>query len=566
MNWNQALSDHFKQTLQKLISQEKCELSTLPDVQFSKPAQKIHGDVATNIALVLAKPLKMKPREVADRIVPALAAKADLFAKVEIAGPGFINMWIQPHVLLSVLEDISRENEKYGHSTLGQGKKVQVEFVSANPTGPLHIGHGRGAIYGDVLGNVLAAAGYDVSKEYYVNDVGVQMTTLGRSVYLRLQELQGQKIEFPETCYQGAYIRDIAREVLALDPKIASSSEADAIAFCGKYAGDKILKEIQDDLAATGVIHDVTFFEHELHEHDAVKKVFQKLEKSGHTYEQDGALWFRSTVFGDDKDRVLRKNDGSLTYFAADIAYHEHKYARGFDRIIDIWGADHGGYVARIKAVVQALGYEADSFDAVLIQLVNLIRDGELISMSTRSAQYETLADVRNEVGKDACRYFFLMRSHHAQLDFDLNLAKSESTENPVYYIQYAYARIQSVFRKALEKGLKPPKTCDLTLLNLPEEIDLAVFLSEYRQVVHDAAAGLEPHRIAFYALELALAFQGYYSQAKHDDRYRFLTDDAKATEAKLYLLKNIAIVLHNALTLMGLSAPEEMIKGKEDT
>ena len=540
------------------------------DVSFeiSVPREEMHGDFSTNAALVLAGRAKKRPREVADAIAARLSEGVPEIDRVEVAGPGFINFFMKPLLYLEGLMDIASAGPSFGELDLGRGKKLQVEFVSANPTGPLHIGHGRGAVYGDVLGNLFRAAGFEVTKEYYVNDAGNQIRTLGRSVWLRMKEGQGEKIEFPAECYQGGYIAEIAREAMASHKaKLAGMSEEEAIAFLGELAGERILGEIRKDLAETGVVHDTYFFESRLHTDAAVESAIGRLVERGHVFEEGGAQWFRSTAFGDDKDRVMRKADGSLTYFAADIAYHKNKYERGFSRVIDIWGADHGGYVARMKAAVGALGYDPASFDAVLIQLVNLMRGGEVVSMSTRSATYETLEDVRREVGRDACRYFFLMRSHNAQLDFDLDLAKKQSSDNPVYYIQYAHARIASVFRKAAEAGLYPPgpEDVDLSLLDLPEEPKLARLLCELPAVIHECTKELEPHKLAFYLLEVARVFQAYYSRGRRDERYRVISDDVPRCRAKLFLLKNVQIVLQNALGILGISAPDSMEREVED-
>ncbi|HPQ80676.1 MAG TPA: arginine--tRNA ligase [bacterium] len=541
------------------------------DVQFeiSVPREEKHGDFSTNAALVLARRVGKKPREVAQTIADRLASGVSEIDRVEVAGPGFINFFMKPRIYLEGLREISDLGAAFGETNAGRGKRLQVEFVSANPTGPLHIGHGRGAVYGDVLGNVLKAAGYDVSKEYYVNDAGNQIRTLGRSVLLRMRQQAGEDVKFPDECYQGGYVSGIASDAAGSHgPELSAMSEEEAIAFLGELAGERILSEIRRDLAETGVVHDAYFFESRLHTDSAVESAIGKLVERGHVFEEGGAQWFRSTSFGDDKDRVMRKADGSLTYFASDIAYHKNKYERGFSRVIDIWGADHGGYVGRMKAAIAALGYDPGSFDAVLIQLVNLVRGGEAVSMSTRSATYETLEDVRNEVGRDACRYFFLMRSHNAQLDFDLDLAKKHSADNPVYYIQYAHARIASIFRKAAEAGMVPPgpKEVDLGLLDLPEEPKLARLLCELPSVVSNCAEELEPHKLAFYLLEVARMFQAYYSRGRKDDRYRVISDDRRRCEAKLFLLKNVQIVLQNALRILGISAPERMEREIEES
>lgn len=558
------IKELFHQSIKACIKEGQFELETVPEVILEKPKREEHGDLATNVALIIASQTKKKPLVVAEAIVGHFPPGTNIIQKMEIAKPGFINMVVEPGLYLKQLKEISAAGEKYGGSNVGNGKKVQVEYVSANPTGPLHIGHGRGAVYGDVLGNVLKTAGFNVTKEYYVNDTGGQIHTLGRSIYLRFLELEGKKIEFPQECYQGDYIVKLADE-LRHHAKLHSMSEEKAIEYCADYGSEKILEEVKKDLAEIGVVHDQYFHEEHLHTDAAIERAIQELRKHGFIEEKEGALWFKTAGLGDDKDRVLRKSDGALTYFACDIAYHKNKYDRGFERVIDVWGADHAGYVGRMQAAVKAFGHPKESFDAVLIQLVNLVRGGEVVSMSTRKATYETLEDVRNEVGSDVCRYFFLMRSHNAKLDFDLALAKKETPENPVFYIQYAHARIASVFRKVREAGIKPDfKKVDLRLLDLPEEVLLARQLSEYPKVIIECVDTLEPHRLAFYLLLLAKRFQAYYSKGRGDDRYRIISEDLDRTTAKLYLLKNCQIVLQNALKVLGINAPEEMKREEE--
>ncbi len=538
------------------------------DFEISVPRQEAHGDFATNVALTLAAKSKMSPRDVAKFIVERMPKTAGDLIKAEIAGPGFINFTVEPRWYLEGLKEIFSEAQDFGRTDLGKGKKLQVEFVSANPTGPLHIGHGRGAVYGDTLANVLSWVGFDVTKEYYVNDTGNQINTLGKSVYMRIRELEGKHIVMPDDCYKGHYIIDIARQIQgAHKDKLNKMAEPEIIDFCGKTAGSMLLESIKRDLAETGVVHDTYFFESKLHDEELIRKAMDWLRDKGHIYEKEGATWFNSSAFGDDKDRVLRKSDGSLTYFAADIAYHKDKYDRGFDRVIDVWGADHGGYVGRMNAGISALGHKKDNFEAVLIQLVNLVKGDQTISMSTRQATFETLEDVRKEVGRDACRYFFLLRSHNAQLDFDLDLAKKESADNPVYYIQYAHARIASIFKKASERGLFPatPNDVDLTLLDLPEEAKIARMLAALPGVIVECAKALEPHKLAFYLLELARMFQSYYSKGRADERYRVLGAKPARAAAKLYLLKNVQIVIQNALRILGISAPERMAREEEE-
>ncbi len=556
----------FEKSIQTCLDANLFEIDAIPEVNIEKTKRPEHGDLACNVAMILASKLKKNPLEIAEAISHNIPKDNELIESVGVARPGFINIVIKPGVYLKELNEITTQNSKFGQQNLGQGQKVQVEFVSANPTGPLHIGHGRGAVYGDVLGNILKQVGYDVSKEYYVNNAGNQIQTLGRSIYLRILELKDQKIEFPEECYQGNYIIEIAKELNQnAAQKIDGMSETQAIEFCGEYGADKILDEIREDLKATGVLHDEYFFENHLHTDAAVERALQELKKHNCLEEKEGALWFTSTDFGDDKDRVLKKSDGALTYFATDIAYHKNKYDRGFERIIDVLGADHGGYVKRMQASVQALGHAKESLNIVLIQLVNLIKAGELVSMSTRKATYETLQDVREQVGKDVCRYFFLMRSHNAQLDFDLELAKKETAENPVFYIQYAHARICSVFEKAGEKGIQADfDQVDPSQLKLPEEVKLARMLGEYPQILAKCASSLEPHHLAFYLLELAKCFQGYYSKGKDDQRYVILAQEKNITNSKLFLLKSCQIVLQNGLKVLGISAPEHMKRENE--
>lgn len=549
--------------LKEIIKLKGMAPAEIPEVLIERPKVEAHGDYSTNIAMISAVKLGVKPRELAESIKGVLENRQrTIIEKIDIAGPGFINFFLKKWRYLEILNDVFKAGEFYGHVDLGKGKKVQVEFVSANPTGPLHIGHGRGAIYGDALSGVLKAAGYRVTKEYYLNDTGNQIATLGRSVWLRIREIGGEGISFPDECYQGHYIVDIAKEIMSSDEyaKVGKMKEQDAAQWCGRYAADIILREIKEDLASCGVSFDAYFSETSLHERGEVQKVLKLLRKKGYAYDKDGAVWFKSTEFGDEKDRVLKKSSGDFTYFASDVAYHLDKFERGFDRVIDVWGADHGGHVIRMKGAVKALGYDPRSLDLILIQLVNLIRKGEMVSMSTRSATYETLKSLTHDVGRDVCRYFFLMRSHNAQLDFDLELALKQSPENPVYYIQYAHARIASVFAKATEAGITfNPDRVDFSLLDLEEEGRMAMFLGEFPAVIADSALSLEPHKLSFYLLELARLFQSYYTKAKQDARYRVIDGGDRRIQSKLYLLKNIQIVLKNGLNILGIGAPDRM-------
>ncbi len=528
------------------------------------PRQAEHGDWATNCALTLAKPAKLPPRKIAELLVAHLPTDP-IIQSTSIAGPGFINFTLNPAWFVAQLATIHTAGVAFGTSREFAGKKCQVEFVSANPTGPLHVGHGRNAVLGDVLANLMRAVGYDVSKEYYVNDVGVQIQNLGRSVLLRLRELGGEKITLPENGYQGDYIVDIAKLAThhAEWAQVTAQDEAAQIEWCGRLAGDVILQGIRSDLADCGIVHDHYFFESTLHANDAIEKTFARLTAAGHLFEQDGALWFRASAFGDEKDRVVRKADGNLTYFAADIAYHAQKFALGFDRVIDILGADHAGYVARMKGSVAALGGNPDALDYILTQLVALIRDGAMVSMSTRSGEFETLADLVRAVGRDVVRYFYLMRSHHTHLDFDLALATSQTMDNPVYYIQYAHARIASIFAKAAAAGTPYDANFSPTAaqISLPEELALIRELLEYPRLLLTSARELTPHRLTFYTLELARKFQSYYTHGNTDPRYRVLGQPPAVLQAKLSLLRAVQIVLHNALTLLGIHAPDRMDK-----
>lgn len=536
--------------------------STPPEIVLEIPKQESFGDFATNVALQIASIEKKPPRQVAQIVIGHLSIPKELVEKVEVAGPGFINFYLNPKAFFGALGEILLRGDQYGSVNLGQGQKVLVEFVSANPTGPLHIGHGRGAVVGDCLARILACAGFRVNKEYYVNDAGVQMRTLGRSVYLRARELKGGKSPYPADCYQGDYILALARECLttAKMKSYLNLREEEAHEKLGGWAGEKILEEIKKDLADLGVELESYFFETELYKKKAIERSLDFLKKKDWIYEQEGATWFRSTKAADDKDRVLKKSDGTYTYFATDIAYHGNKFSRGYDSLVDIWGADHLGYAPRMKAAIQALGKGADSLQVVFIQMVNLIRGGQVVAMSTRQAQYETLRSVLDEVGKDVARYFFLMRAHSTPLDFDLELAKKETPENPVYYIQYAHARISSIFRKAKEQGaIVSQENVDFSLLDLLQEAGLAKKILLYPKQVVQAARELAPHLIAFYLLDLAKDFQAYYSLAKNDARYRVITSDSKRTQAKLYLVRALQIVLKNGLNLLGISAPEHM-------
>jgi arginyl-tRNA synthetase len=538
------------------VSEGLFEINNLPFIELEVTRDEAHGDYATNVAMIIASQAKKNPRAIAQAIVSKLKDDGHLLNKAEIAGPGFINFFIREEHWRSLLREIDRKQDRYGTLDFGAGKKVQVEFVSANPTGPLHIGHARGAVTGDVIANILKASGHDAVKEYYINDVGNQMRTLGRSVYLRYRALLGDTIEFPQDHYQGDYIAGLAKEILAKEgDRYLGKSEDEVLPFFTSYAAGSIMEGIKEDLGAFGVTFDCYFSEGELYKNDGVMKLLEALREQGYVYLEGNTLWFRSTAFGDEKDRVVIRDTGTPTYFAADIAYHKNKFDRGFDFVIDVWGADHHGYISRLKASIEALGGNKDALKIILVQLVSLLRDGKPVAMSTRAGEYVTLRQVIDEVGRDAARYNFLMRRSDSQLDFDLELAKRQSNENPVYYVQYAHARIASIMRMAAERAMEIPGCDDaaLHLLTLSEEIQLIKSIIRFPEIVEGAAKALEPHRITFYLNELAGIFHSYYN------KNRVITDDAALSRARLFLMKLIGQVLRNALGLLGVNAPEKM-------
>ncbi len=531
----------------------------LPDMEIEVPRHENHGDFSSNVAMVSASVQKMAPRKIAEALVAHLDDPHGIIEKCEIAGPGFINFFLAPSSWHPFIAVVHEKNYGFGALEMGKGKKVQVEFVSANPTGPLHVGHGRGAAVGDAVGNILAFAGYDVQKEYYINDSGRQIRTLGLSVWLRLCETLGRKITFPDDCYQGEYIREIASEILEHQGSdIAEKEEAKGVQVCARYAADKILKGIQEDLAAFGVTYDQWFSEQSLYDSGRVQAMIEMFREKEVIYEKDGALWFSTETFGDEKDRVVVRQNGITTYFASDIAYHMEKFERGFDRVIDVWGADHHGYINRINASIDASGRSSDQFDVILVQLVNLLRGGTPVAMSTRAGEFVTLKDIVDEVGRDAARFLFLSRSYDSGLDFDLELAKQQTSENPVYYVQYVHARIAGIMLKAVEQGILKTNEVDwphidVSCLTQAEEIKLIKTLAAFPEAVEKSAASLHPHVIFTYLMTLASTFHGYYN------RHKVITDDTTTTLARLCLVGAVKKVIRNALALLGVSAPERM-------
>jgi arginyl-tRNA synthetase len=559
-------------------------------IHIERTRDRSHGDFACNIAMMLAKLAKSKPRDLAAAVVEKLPV-SDHVDRVEIAGPGFINFFMSKAAFQAIVGEIHEAGEAYGFSTVGDDRLVQVEFVSANPTGPLHVGHGRGAAYGAAVADLLAAAGFRVHREYYVNDAGRQMNILAASVWLRYLEACGEQLAFPSNGYKGEYVHQIAaalKELYGADlqrpatevmrglpmdaqPDGSGDKEAhiDAIIEKAKHllghddyrkvfeqGLQVIVSDIKQDLEEFGVVYEEWFSEHSLTESKAVERAIERLQKNGYLYEKDGAQWFRSSDFGDEKDRVVVRDNGQITYFASDIAYHMDKMERGYDRVIDVWGADHHGYVPRVKAALQALGDDTDKLDVLLVQFAVLYRGGEKVQMSTRSGEFVTLRQLREEVGNDAARFFYVMRKCEQHLDFDLDLAKSRSNENPVYYIQYAHARICSVERQMPEKGMEyehDTAMANLHLLNESHEQELLVALSRYPELVEAAALNHEPHQVAHYLRELANAFHTYYNA------HLFLMEESGIRNARLALIFACRQVVGNGLALLGVSAPQEM-------
>ena len=545
-----------EQTVAQCQQEGLLHSAPVPEFAVEVPKNASHGDFATNVAMLLAPSVKKAPRDIARMLVDKIEKSASLVERIEIAGPGFINFHLKPLAWHRVMEELEVQGDRFGSSSAGNGARVQVEFVSANPTGPLHVGHGRGAALGDALANILAFAGYAVQREYYINNVGIQMQNLGRSVYLRYRELLKKDISFPDGLYRGDYIIDIAKEViLKYGERYLEAPESEATPFFSDFAAGLILRGIQDDLQRFGVGFDNWFSEKVLFERGDVQQSLRELQDRDLAYEHDGALWFRTTRFGDEKDRVIVKEDGNTTYFASDIAYHREKFSRGFSRVIDIWGADHHGYVPRMRGVLQALGMPADAFTVILVQMVNLLRDGAPVAMSTRSGEFVTLREVIDEVGKDAARFIFLTRRSDAQLDFDLEVAKKQSDENPVYYVQYGHARICSIISFAREKNIQLPSAQDsnLSLLAAAEELDIIKKLAQFPEIVLGSAQSLEPHRISMYLMDLVGQFHSYYS------KHRVISDDAEMSKARLCLINGIRRVLKNGLLLLGVAAPEKM-------
>lgn len=532
------------------------DAAQIPEIILEVPKEKTHGDFATNVAMQLTRIAKQNPRQIAEQIIANLQKDKANIAEAEIAGPGFINFKMNKVYLYPVIENVQKLGGRYGATNVGQGLKVQVEFVSANPTGSLHLGHARGAAVGDVLCNVLDLAGYDVSREYYINDAGNQVVNLAKSIEARYLQALGQEAEMPEDGYFGEDIKGFAADLAAEEgDRLLSLPEDERRAYFRTYGLKKELDKIKRDLGRFGVHFDNWFSETSIYEDNLIPPVLQELRDNGHIYEEEGATWLNTTPLGDDKNRVLIKNDGSFTYLTPDIAYHRNKFGRGFERLINIWGADHHGYIPRMKAAMTALGFESDRLVVLIAQMVSLFQNGEKVKMSKRTGKAVTMEDLMDEVGVDPIRYFFAMRSMDSHLDFDMDLAVSQSNENPVFYVQYAHARICSIFRQAEEQNIQvlPLEKVDLSQLTSEAEFDLLRKMGELPEEIAIAADQYAPHRLIRYVYELASQFHSYYRG------HYVITDDAALTQARLALLGALRITLANTLRVVGVSAPERM-------
>ncbi len=524
------------------------------DFVLERPRDAGHGDLATNLAMVLAKRERTNPRKTAQRVLDELKLPPNLIARTEIAGPGFINFWLAETQLAAAHQEILGAGTNYGRSTWGSGLKVNVEFVSANPTGPLHVGHGRGAALGDAIASLLEWTGHSVTREFYVNDAGVQIDKLAQSLWARIRQEAGHPAEIPEGGYHGEYLRENARQVLEREGRsFVELDEAQGVQRSRALAVQMQREEQDRDLAQFGVRFDVTSSEQATYAAGGVQRALDLLSSRGFTYEAEGALWLRTTSFGDDKDRVLRKSDGTLTYLAPDIAYHVDKHDRGFDRIIDVWGADHHGYIPRMRAALAALGYPTEFFDVELVQLVRVVRGEEEVKMSKRSGEFVTLRDLYEEVGVDAARYFFLARKGASPLDFDVELAKKQTDENPIFYVQMAHARLSGIFRTAQRPPESVTGELELEALPAPEDTELLKKLVQLPEIIDKAAREREPHRITVYLHELAGIVHGWYH------RTRTVGEQAETERARLLLARAARIVLANGLTVLGISAPDRM-------
>jgi len=556
MNIVEQVKERLKEEIKAAVLKAGlAEEAQIPDVLLEIPKEKAHGDYSTNMAMQLARVAKKAPRMIADEIVANFDKQKGSIDKIEIAGPGFINFYMNNSYLTDLIPTILKAGESYGETNIGDNEKVQVEFVSANPTGDLHLGHARGAAVGDSLCNVLAKAGYDVSREYYINDAGNQINNLALSVEARYLQALGQDADMPEDGYHGEDIVGIGKKLAEeFGDKFVNQSSDERLAFFREYGLKYEMAKLKADLEEFRVPFDVWYSETSLYHNGKIDNALAALKEKGHIYEEDGATWFRSTTFGDDKDRVLIKNDGSYTYLTPDIAYHKDKLDRGFTKLINVWGADHHGYIPRMKAAIEALGYSKETLEVEIIQLVHLYKNGEKMKMSKRTGKAVTMRDLIEEVGLDAVRYFFAMRSADTHMDFDLDLAVSKSNENPVYYAQYAHARICSMLRQGEEQGLEYEENLKLDEITSEKEFDLLKKLGEFPQAVAEAAQKRIPHRITNYIYDLASTLHSFYNAEKVLD-----PENTEKSRARLGLMKATQVTLQNALTIIGVSAPEKM-------
>jgi arginyl-tRNA synthetase len=555
MSQVEELKQGLKEQLHKaVLSAGLAKEEEIPDIVIETPKDKAHGDFASNVAMQLARVAKKAPRAIADDIAANIDYEAASVDKLDIAGPGFINFFMKKDYLVDIVKTALSKKEAFGRSDFGGGKKVQVEFVSANPTGTLHLGHARGAAVGDSLCNILEKAGYDVAREYYLNDAGNQIDNLTLSLEARYLQEIGEDTEMPEDGYRGADIIGFAKEIVKdYGDRFKDTDQEKRRAFFREFGLKRELDKLKNDLADFRVHFDNWFSETSLYDDNKIQPVLDELHKRGKTYDHEGATWLRSTEYGDDKDRVLIKNDGTYTYLTPDIAYHKDKLNRGFEELVNIWGADHHGYIPRMRAAIQALGYEKEQLTVQIIQMVNLFEQGEKVKMSKRTGNAVTMRELMEEVGIDATRYFFAMRAAETHLDFDLDLAKSESNENPVYYVQYAHARICSMLRQAEEKGYSVNSQADLTVLTSEKDQELMKKIGEYPEAVVEAAKRHAPHRMTNYVYDLAQTLHSFYNAEK------VITSDENLTKARLALVEAVRITLADALALVGVHAPEKM-------
>jgi arginyl-tRNA synthetase len=532
----------------------------LPDFVIEVPNNSDHGHFATNLPLILASSLKRRPIDLAEAIVGHMEDDNGILERVEVAGPGFINFTVAREEWFRLLARIVSDRDGYGRSRFGEGQKIMVEFVSANPTGPLHLGHGRGAALGDTLCRILDFTGHGVQREFYINDAGQQVRLLGESIYSRWKQISDPDYPFPEDGYHGDYIADLAEEI-SREVDLPSLQPEEAISRCTDFGKQRMLQEIKRDLADFRIFFDVWFSESDLYAAEGIEEALDMIREKGQIYEKEGALWIKTSIYGDDKDRVVRKTDGQYTYFASDISYHLDKWKRGFTKAINIWGADHHGYVQRMKAALQSNDLEADWLSVLLIQLVKLWKGGQEIKMSKRAGRYVTLRELIDEVGVDAARFVFLTKNHDSPLDIDIDLVKRHDSDNPVYYVQYAHARICSIFRKAASKDLSLSDTGDegLEELGLDEEMALIRLMAEFPSLLEDISRKLEPHRLTYYLAELASLFHKYFNLGTKEPDKRIVGDDGHRSRARLFLAEAVRIVLHNGLELLGIQAPERM-------